>query len=341
MTRPAPGDDRAGRRDGSSVGPRRSRTGPRRCTVRSPCGGRARLARGRLRRRGGASGERGRSRAGASALGDRRRATGRVIGGSTAADRSGSARQARRFGLASGSGWPRARQRRRGGVGVESGRPPDRGERRSGFAPGVASGSGQGAACAAALRPSGSRCATASNSRIDPATAALSEPTAPRIGIRIRRSQRFRTAGPRPWPSLPTTSASGPRRSAWRAVSGASASEPATRRPAAVEVGERRREIVDRAEEQVLDGAGGGLDRRRASAAPGDGSGRRRRGRRPPRRSAAASRRSGDPRASRARARTAARRARSLGRGCRRATRTRAVRRPGDPLVAIEARPAT
>ena len=36
---------------------------------------------------------------------------------------------------------------------------------------------------------------------------------------------------PRPWPSLPTTIASGPRRSAWAAVSGASASAPAIRRP--------------------------------------------------------------------------------------------------------------
>ena len=39
----------------------------------------------------------------------------------------------------------------------------------------------------------GSRWATASNSRIEPATAALSEPTAPRIGIRTTKSQRRRT----------------------------------------------------------------------------------------------------------------------------------------------------
>ena len=44
---------------------------------------------------------------------------------------------------------------------------------------------------------------------------------------RVRR----RTAGPRPWPSLPTTRASGPRRSACRAVSGASASAPTIRSP--------------------------------------------------------------------------------------------------------------
>ena len=59
----------------------------------------------------------------------------------------------------------------------------------------------------------GSRCASASNSRIDPATAAFSDPTAPFIGMRMNRSARRRTAGPRPWPSLPTTIASGPRRS--------------------------------------------------------------------------------------------------------------------------------
>ena len=82
-----------------------------------------------------------------------------------------------------------------------------------------------------APRPSGSRWATASNRRIDPATAALSEPTAPRIGIRMKRSARRRTVGPRPWPSLPTTITSGPRRSLCRAVSGAFASAPATRRP--------------------------------------------------------------------------------------------------------------
>jgi hypothetical protein len=74
-------------------------------------------------------------------------------------------------------------------------------------------GVGQAADGIVRARPSGSRCATASNSRIDPATAALSEPTAPRIGIRMNRSQRRRTVGPRPWPSLPTTIARGPRRS--------------------------------------------------------------------------------------------------------------------------------
>ena len=80
-------------------------------------------------------------------------------------------------------------------------------------------------------RASRSRCPQTSKRRIEPATAALSDPIAPRIGIRTNRSQRRRTAGPRPWPSLPTTIASGPRRSAWRAVSGASASAPTIRRP--------------------------------------------------------------------------------------------------------------
>ena len=60
------------------------------------------------------------------------------------------------------------------------------------------------------------RWVAASYSRIEPATEALSEPTAPRIGIRTSRSQRRRTAGPSPWPSLPTTRAIGPRRSASR-----------------------------------------------------------------------------------------------------------------------------
>ncbi len=43
-----------------------------------------------------------------------------------------------------------------------------------------------------------SRWATASNSSTDPATAALSEPIAPRMGMRMKVSQRFRMAGPRP-----------------------------------------------------------------------------------------------------------------------------------------------
>ena len=53
----------------------------------------------------------------------------------------------------------------------------------------------------------------------------------PCIGMRTSRSQRRRTAGPRPRPSLPTTIAIGPRRSASRAVSGASPSAPTMRRP--------------------------------------------------------------------------------------------------------------
>jgi hypothetical protein len=46
-----------------------------------------------------------------------------------------------------------------------------------------------------------------------------------------RRRPRRRTTGDNPWPSLPTTIARGPRRSAWAAVRGASASAAATRRP--------------------------------------------------------------------------------------------------------------
>ena len=49
----------------------------------------------------------------------------------------------------------------------------------------------------------GPRWAAASYRRIEPATAALSDSIRPCIGIRTRRSQRRRTAGPRPWPSLP------------------------------------------------------------------------------------------------------------------------------------------
>ena len=49
-------------------------------------------------------------------------------------------------------------------------------------------------------RRAGSRPRRAGSSR---RPTAFSEPTAPRIGIRTSRSQRRRTAGPRPWPSLP------------------------------------------------------------------------------------------------------------------------------------------
>jgi len=58
-------------------------------------------------------------------------------------------------------------------------------------------------------RAAGSRWPRASKRRIEPATAALSEPIAPRIGIRTNRSQRRRTDGLRPWPSLPTTMTAG------------------------------------------------------------------------------------------------------------------------------------
>ena len=77
------------------------------------------------------------------------------------------------------------------------------------------------------------RWAAASYRRIEPATAALSESIRPCIGILTSRSQRRRTAAPRPLPSLPTTIATGPRKSASRAVSGASPSAPTIRRPRA------------------------------------------------------------------------------------------------------------
>ena len=119
--------------------------------------------------------------------------------------------------------------------------------------------------------PPASRWATASNRSTDPATAALSDPIAPRMGIRMNRSQRRRMAGPRPWPSLPTTIASGPRRSVWRAVSGASASGSDDPQAVRAEVGERAGQVVDRAQQQVFGGARRGLDRgrRQRRLAPG------------------------------------------------------------------------
>ena len=78
----------------------------------------------------------------------------------------------------------------------------------------------------------------------------------------------------RPWPSLPTTIASGPRRSASRAVSGASASAPTIRRPRTWRSASAPGRSSTGHEQQVLDGARRGLDRGRASAAPGGGSGR-------------------------------------------------------------------
>ena len=153
----------------------------------------------------------------------------------------------------------------------------------------------------------------------------------------MNRSQRRRTAGPRPCPSLPTTIASGPRRSVWRAVSGASASEPATRRPCAVQVGQRPGQVVDRAQQEVLDGAGRRLDRgrgeRRLAAGREDdpvdagrlGAAQQR------------ARRSADPRASRGRGRTAARRARRRARGRRPSVANRArLDDERDALVAVE-----
>ena len=116
-----------------------------------------------------------------------------------------------------------------------------------------------------AVRRAGRRRAgrATSNRSTEPATAALSEPIAPRIGMRTNRSQRRRTAGESPWPSLPTTSAIGPRRSASRAVSGASASEPTIRRPRRWRSVRVAGEVVDRREQEVLGRARGRLDRRR------------------------------------------------------------------------------
>ena len=252
MTPSAPGNDRAGRSDGSSVGGCAGRVGLRGSGCRG--GRRARRGAGRSRRRGTGS------------CGALRRDRSERLGASAS-----SAARSCGSGAAVGVG-PRRRvghrsARDRSGVGGARGRLARSRSRRG--RPGRA----------------GRRPRTAGS---DPATAALSEPIAPRIGIRMNRSQRRRTAGPRPWPSLPTTIASGPRRSVWRAVSGASASEPAIRRPWRVQVGQRARQVVDRAEQEVLDRARRCLDRGRAAAAPGVGSGRRRRGRRPPRRCAAA-----------------------------------------------------
>ncbi len=64
-------------------------------------------------------------------------------------------------------------------------------------------------------------------------------------------------------PSLPTMIATGPRKSASRAVSGGIAVGADDPQAPHVEVGERLRQVVDGGEAQVLDGARRGLDRRR------------------------------------------------------------------------------
>ena len=99
---------------------------------------------------------------------------------------------------------------------------------------------------------------------IEPATAALSEPIAPRIGILTTKSQRRRTAGDRPWPSLPTTIASGPRRSDWRAVSGAPASAPTTLQATDPEVRQGPGQVIDGTQEEMLDRSRRRLHGRRA-----------------------------------------------------------------------------
>ena len=70
--------------------------------------------------------------------------------------------------------------------------------------------------------------------------------------------------GPSPWPSLPTTMASGPRRSVSRAVIGASPSAPATRTPRLWRSLRAPGRSSTGHKQEVLDGAGRRLDRRRA-----------------------------------------------------------------------------
>ena len=115
-----------------------------------------------------------------------------------------------------------------------------------------------------------------------------------------------------------------------------------------VQVGQGARQVVDRAQEEMLGRSGRCLDRGRRRAAPAAGSGRRRRGRRPPRRCEAGCRRSADPRANRGRARTAARRAPRPGRGRRRSMANRRGSTtsatpwwPSKPAMAVSEPPST
>ena len=80
----------------------------------------------------------------------------------------------------------------------------------------------------------------------------------------MKRSARRRTAGPRPWPSLPDDDG---QRAAQVALSGGhrgialGAGDPDAAR---VEIAQRRRQVVDRTQQEMLDGAGRGLYRGRA-----------------------------------------------------------------------------
>ena len=171
-----------------------------------------------------------------------------------------------------------------------------------------------GLGAAGGVRAPPGRCAAASNSSTEPATAALSEPTAAHRDAH-RQVEAPPDAARMPRPSLPTTSASGPaqvrvaigQRRATRRRRRCAAHGRGGRpgRPRGRRAGTSRRCSTAPAEALIAAGADG---RRR------DGSGRARRGRRRPRRCAAACPRSGDPRASRAPARTAARRARGRAR---------------------------
>ena len=266
----APGNDMAARPDGSSAA---QVDGHRPAQVVSRRSG------GGARRVGCASGasvaasawapHRSGSRTPRGSVGDRlawcRRPSVTLVGFGTAAGR-GRVGRGRRPSIstapcASGRvGSGRRRRRRRPSRSADSGRRPHR--RRAGRPP----------------RTAGS----------SPATAALSEPTAPFIGIRMNS----RCGGARP--------ARGPgprcRRRSRAARAGRSRgrsaarppSAPTTRRPARMEVGERARQVVDRAQQQVLDRAGRRLHRGRAERRLAMGREDARRGRRRPRRCAAA-----------------------------------------------------
>jgi hypothetical protein len=95
------------------------------------------------------------------------------------------------------------------------------------------------------------------------ATAALSDPIRPCIGIRTRTSVRRRTAGERPLPSTADddgqwpTQVRRPRRERRIAVR---SHDPDT---ACSQIGQRTGQVIDGAERQVFDGSGARLDRRR------------------------------------------------------------------------------
>ena len=272
-THSAPGNDRAGRRDGSSVRLGRAAGAGRRARRSVVGAARGRLAVGSARRPGSVPQRRRRVRSARPSAGQGSASRRRVVAGrrrlrparsssrprsSSGLRRRGSASPAARLrsrpswlGFGRGSRRGRGSPRRRlGGWPVRLA--ASRGSASAAWAPVASAAAARSAASRggrrAAARPSaGSRWATASNSRIEPATAALSDPIAPRIGIRTNRSHRRRTAGPRPWPSLPTTMRERPAEVRLRAVSGASPSAPAIRRPRACRSASAPGEVVDRA----------------------------------------------------------------------------------------------